>query len=203
MDPAGLVPLPPSFYEEPVLDVARAMIGKLLVHRDAEGIVAGRIVECEAYRGPEDLAAHSAGGRRTKRTEAMFGPPGRAYMFLLYGMHWAFNVVVGAEGHPHAVLVRAVEPVIGADRMAARRGVAEGKVQLTNGPGKVCAALGLDARMYGADLSGDALFLAEGEARAAIGRSARINIDYAGAWVDKPWRFYERGNRYVSVPPRS
>lgn len=201
--PSALVPLPRSFYEQPVLDVARAMIGKVLVHRDAEGSTAGRIVECEAYRGPDDLAAHSAGGRRTKRTEAMFGPPGRAYMFLLYGMHWAFNVVVGPDGHPHAVLVRAIEPVIGADRMAARRGVAIEKAQLTNGPGKVCAALGLDARAYGVDLCGEALFLAEGEARARVGRSTRINVDYAGAWAEKPWRFYERGNRYVSVPPRT
>ena len=185
-----------------MLDVAPALIGKLLVHRLPEGIVAGRIVECEAYRGPEDLAAHSSGGRRTRRTEVMFGPPGRAYMFLLYGMHWAFNVVVGPEGHPHAILVRAVEPVIGAERMAARRGVDAGSVRLTNGPGKVCAALGLDASAYGVDLCGPDLYLAAGEARARIGRSPRINVDYAGAWAKKPWRFYERGNRYVSTAPR-
>lgn len=197
-----LTPLPRSFYEAPVLDVAEAMIGALLVHRAHEGLTAGRIVECEAYRGPEDLAAHSAGGRRTKRTEVMFGPPGHAYMFLLYGMHWAFNAVVGPEGHPHAVLVRAVEPVLGVDLMASRRGVDAAKVTLTNGPGKAAAALGLDARAYGLDLSGEVVFLASGEARGKIGRSPRINVDYAGAWKDKPWRFHERGNRYVSVPPR-
>jgi DNA-3-methyladenine glycosylase len=196
-------PLPRSFYEGRVLAVARAMIGKVLVHVLPEGVVAGRIVECEAYRGPADRAAHSAGGRRTARTEVMFGPPGHAYLFLLYGMHWAFNVVVGPEGHPHAILVRAVEPVLGAARMAARRGVDAGSVRLTNGPGKVCAALGLDAAAYGVDLCGPQLFLAEGEARAGIGRSARINVDYAGAWAQKPWRFYERGNRYVSVAPRA
>src|SRR5262249_37325765 len=88
-------PLPRSFYEKPVLVVARACIGKLLVHVTKEGTLAGRIVECEAYRGPEDLAAHSARGRRTTRTEVMFGPPGHAYIFLLYGMHWAFNIVTG------------------------------------------------------------------------------------------------------------
>jgi DNA-3-methyladenine glycosylase len=195
--------LPRSFYEGRVVDVAEAMIGKLLVHVLPEGTVAGRIVECEAYRGPEDLAAHSAGGRRTRRTEVMFGPPGRAYLFLLYGMHWAFNVVVAPEGHPHAILVRAVEPVLGAPLMAARRGVAASSVQLTNGPGKVCAALGLDASAYGLDLCAPELFLAEGSARASVGRSPRINVDYAGAWAKKPWRFYERGNRYVSVPPRT
>jgi len=199
-----LPPLPRSFYEGRVLDIAPAMIGAILVHRLPEGTVAGRIVECEAYRGPEDLAAHSAGGRRTRRTEVMFGPPGHAYMFLLYGMHWAFNVVVGPEGHPHAILVRAVEPLLGASLMAARRGLPPDEVRLTNGPGKLCAALGLDARAYGVDLCSTNLFLAAPPAggRPRVGRSARINIDYAGAWVDKPWRFHERGSRYVSVAPR-
>jgi DNA-3-methyladenine glycosylase len=201
---AALTPLPRSFYEGRVLDVAPAMLGTILVHESPEGTVAGRVVECEAYRGPEDLAAHSAGGRRTARTEVMFGPPGHAYMFLLYGMHWAFNVVVGPAGHPHAILVRAVEPVLGADLMAARRGLTPGDVRLTNGPGKLCAALGLDARAYGADLCSSNLFLAAapGAIRPRIGRSARINVDYAGAWAKRPWRFHERGNRYVSVPPR-
>jgi DNA-3-methyladenine glycosylase len=198
-----LCPLPARFYEGRVLDVARAMIGKVLVHETAHGTLAGRIVECEAYRGPDDLAAHSAGGRRTRRTEVMFGPPGRAYMFLIYGMHWAFNVVVGPEGHPHAILVRALEPVLGKGPMAALRGVAATSVQLTNGPGKLCAALGLDARAYGLSLAGPELFLADGERRGAIGRSARINVEYAGRWADKPWRFYERGNRWVSVSPRN
>ena len=199
-----LTPLPRSFYEGRVLDVARAMIGTILVHRLPEGVVAGRVVECEAYRGPEDLAAHSAGGRRTARTEVMFGAPGHAYMFLLYGMHWAFNVVVGPEGHPHAVLVRAVEPVLGVELMAARRGLGAGDARLTNGPGKLCDALGLDAGRYGEDLCGTNLFLAAAPPgrRPRIGRSARINVDYAGAWARRPWRFHERGNRYVSVAPR-
>ncbi|MFT3768271.1 MAG: DNA-3-methyladenine glycosylase [Minicystis sp.] len=201
MKAEDLVPLPRSFYEGEVLDIAKAMIGTILVHRTAEGVVAGRIVESEAYRGPEDLAAHSAGSRRTKRTEAMFGPPGRAYMFLLYGMHWAFNVVVAAEETPHAVLVRAVEPLLGEDLMAARRAAPVGSVRLTNGPGKLCSAFGLDARAYGLDLCGEELFLAAGS-RGKVGKSARINVDYAGDWAKKPWRFYEKGNRYVSVAPR-
>ncbi len=135
MSAASFTPLPREFYARSVLDVARDCVGKILVHETPEGLVAARIVETEAYRGPEDLAAHSAGGRRTKRTEAMFGPPGHAYMFLLYGMHWAFNLVAGPEGHPHAVLVRAAEPVSGVEIMAARRGVAAGSVTLCNGPG--------------------------------------------------------------------
>jgi DNA-3-methyladenine glycosylase len=194
-------PLPRAFYAGPVLDVARACIGKILVHRAPEGTTAGRIVESEAYRGPEDLAAHSAGGRRTRRTEVMFGAAGHAYMFLLYGMHWAFNIVAAQEGEPHVVLVRALEPVHGLGLMSARRGVAETRVTLTNGPGKVCSALGLTGAHYGEDLCGGRVFLVEG-ASGAVATSPRINIEYAGAWVKEPWRFYEQGNRYVSVAPR-
>lgn len=201
MSPSPFTPLPREFYARPVLDVARDCVGEILVHETPEGIMAGRIVETEAYRGPEDLAAHSAGGRRTTRTEVMFGPPGHAYMFLLYGMHWAFNIVAGPEGHPHAVLVRAVEPVLGVEFMTARRSVAAKSVTLCNGPGKLCAALGLDRTAYGLDLCASHLYLAPGKS-GPVGRSPRINVDYAGSWAKKPWRFYERGNRYVSVPPR-
>ena len=206
-DEAGLVRtrLPRSFYDRPVLAVARACIGKVLVHRDAGGLLAGRIVEAEAYRGPEDLAAHSAGGRRTRRTEAMFGPAGHAYMYFIYGMHWAFNVVAGAEGKPHAVLVRALEPLLGRERMAERRGLSPSAVGLCNGPGKLCQALGLDGAHYGLDLAGDRLWLAEappGSPRLAVGTSPRVNVAYAGAWAERPWRFYARGHRAVSVPPR-
>ena len=201
-----LTPLDRSFYRRPVLLVARACIGKVLVHDTPEGLAAGRIVESEAYRGPSDLAAHSARGRRTQRTEVMYGPPGIVYMFLLYGMHWAFNAVVGEEGEPHAVLVRAIEPTHGLALMSQRRGVAAGRVELTNGPGKLCAALGLNGASYGKDLCGGELFLADderGRPPTKIGRSPRINVDYAGSWAKKSWRFYERGNRYVSVNPRN
>lgn len=193
--------LPRSFYARPVLTVAEECLGKVLVHATPEGLVAGRIVESEAYRGPDDLAAHSAGGRRTKRTEVMFGPAGHAYLYLLYGMHWAFNVVAGEEGEPHAVLIRALEPLLGVERMAARRGLAVGARTLANGPGKLCAALGLDGARYGEDLTGERLWLAEGP-RGAVGVSPRINVDYAGEWAKKAWRFYERANRHVSVAPR-
>jgi DNA-3-methyladenine glycosylase len=192
--------VPRSFYERTVIEVARDCIGKVLVHRTEEGTCAGRIVESEAYRGPQDLASHSSRGR-TARTEAMFGPPGRAYMFLLYGISWAFNIVVAQEGVPHAVLVRAIEPTIGVDIMAKRRRRDASSRELTNGPGKLSMALALDRRHYGVDLCGDELYLLEG-ARGPVGRSPRINVDYAGAWVKRPWRFYEKGNRYVSVAPR-
>jgi DNA-3-methyladenine glycosylase len=184
-----------------VLEVARELVGQVLVHELPEGIVAGRIVETEAYRGPEDRAAHSFGGRRTARTEAMFGPAGHAYVFFVYGMHWHFNVVAGRIGEPHAVLVRAVEPLEGVERMAARRGVAPDRVELTNGPGKLCRAFGIDRSRYGADLCSAPLYLVRGE-RVRVARSPRIGIDYAGAWARRPWRFYAPANPWVSKPAR-
>jgi DNA-3-methyladenine glycosylase len=191
-----------SFYDRPVLTVAHDCIGKILVRRSAEGISAGRIVECEAYRGPEDRASHSSRGR-TKRTEAMFGPPGHAYVFMLYGASWAFNLVVAAEGRPHAVLIRAIEPVSGIDLMARRRSLPAESILLTNGPGKLCQALAITGADYGRDLCRGDLFVASGTGqRPRIARSPRINVDYAGPWAKRPWRFFWRGNRYVSVPPR-
>ena len=201
MEPAG-PKLDREFYARSVLQVARDCIGKVIVHRTADGEAAGRIVEAEAYRGPADLAAHSSRGL-TKRTAAMFGPPGHAYVFLLYGSSWAMNLVVAAEGEPHAVLIRAIEPLRGQDLMVQRRRRAQSARELTNGPGKLTQALGITGDDYGRDLCGDRLFLEDdGIWRGRIGRSPRINVDYAGAWAAKPWRFYQRGNRYVSVAPR-
>jgi len=192
-----------DFYLQPVLRVARQCIGKILVHRSEHGEAAGRIVEAEAYRGPADLAAHSSRGL-TKRTAAMFGPPGHAYVFLLYGSSWAMNLVVAEEGHPHAVLIRAIEPVRGLELMARRRGRPPSARELTNGPGKLTQALGITGADYGCDLCGDRLFLEDASnGHRRIGRSPRINVDYAGVWAARPWRFYERGNRYVSVAPRT
>jgi DNA-3-methyladenine glycosylase len=194
--------LPRDFYAQPVLDVARQCIGKLLVCRTAVGEAAGRIVEAEAYRGPHDLAAHSARGL-TKRTAAMFGPPGHAYIYLLYGVSWALNLVAASVGEPHAVLIRALEPIRGLELMAQRRGKPASSRELTNGPGKLTQALAITGVLYGADLCGSELFLEQpGRPPSPVGRSRRINVEYAGPWADKLWRFYERGNRFVSVPPR-
>jgi DNA-3-methyladenine glycosylase len=182
-----------------VLRVARDVIGKLLVHRTPRGILAGRIVEAEAYRGPEDRAAHSFGGRRTARTEAMYGPPGFAYVFFVYGMHWHVNLVTTREEAPHAVLLRAVEPIAGVELMAERRGLSPGDVNVCNGPGKLCQAFGIDKRHYGVDLTRGTLFLSEASVpRGKLARSPRIGVDYAEEWAQKPWRFYEQGNRWVS-----
>ncbi len=191
-----------EFYARPVLTVARECIGKVLVRRTPEGETAGIIVEAEAYRGPLDLAAHSSRGL-TRRTAAMFGPPGHAYVYLLYGISWALNLVVADQGEPHAVLIRAIEPIRGIDLMVRRRGKPATSRELTNGPGKLTRALAITGADYGCDLCGDEIFLeAGGGNRISVGRSPRINVDYAGRWAARPWRFYARGNRYVSVPPR-
>ena len=191
-----------EFYARPVLQVARECIGKVLVHRTADGVAAGRIVEVEAYRGPLDLAAHSSRGL-TRRTAAMYGPPGHAYVYLLYGVSWAMNIVTTADGMPHAVLIRAIEPLSGVDLMARRRNKSPDSRELTNGPGKLTNALAITGADYGRDLCGRQLYLECCNLPVGkIGRSARINVDYAGHWASKPWRFYERGNRYVSVAPR-
>ena len=129
-----------------------------LVHRTADGVAAGRIVEVEAYRGPLDLAAHSSRGR-TKRTEVMYGPPGHAYVYLLYGISWAINLVTTADGAPHAVLIRAIEPLRGIDLMAQRRRKPAHSRELTNGPGKLTNALAITGADYGRDLCGGQLYL--------------------------------------------
>lgn len=186
-----------AFYERSVLRVARDCLGKILVHRTADGVVAGKIVEAEAYRGPDDRAAHSYGNRRTTRTEVMFGAAGHAYVFFVYGKHWNFNLVTGRVGEPEAVLIRAVEPLWGVDLMAERRGMPKHRRELTNGPGKVCQAFAIHRGAYGQDLCEGPLFLLDAP-RVPAARSPRIGVDYAGDWAARPWRFYVPANRYVS-----
>jgi len=134
-----------TFYQQEVKAVAIELLGKILIHESADGITVGRIVETEAYMGPEDRAAHSSGGRRTIRNEVMYGPKGHAYVYFIYGLYWCFNITAGAvPGKPEAVLIRALEPVAGEALMAKRRGAAEGKMaNLTNGPSKLCMAMGI------------------------------------------------------------
>ncbi len=190
-----------DFFARGVLDVAKELVGAVLVHDDGRRVLAGRVVETEAYRGPEDRAAHSYGGRRTPRTEVMFGRAGHAYLFFVYGKHWNFNVVTGQPDEPQAVLIRAVEPVVGQALMATRRGRPEESLELTNGPGKLCQAFGFDRRSYGLDLCRGAIFFVEG-APTRVLRSARIGVDYAGSWAQRPWRFFEADSPWVSRCPR-
>jgi DNA-3-methyladenine glycosylase len=200
-------PLPRRFYLQPTLRVARALLGKTLVHVTTAGTTAGRIVEVEAYRGPRDRAAHSYGGRRTARNEVMYGPPGYAYVYFVYGMHHCVNVVTQATGHPEAVLIRALEVLAGEDLMRRRRALPdEAPVwRLCRGPGALCRAMGIGRGENGADLVRGRLRVLDGPGvpPRAIARTARVGVDYAGAHAAWRWRFLLRDSRAVSRRPAS
>jgi DNA-3-methyladenine glycosylase len=175
-----------TFYDRDTITVARELLGKLLVH-ELHGVKrVGKIVEVEAYLGPHDLAAHSAKGL-TERTRVMFGPPGHAYVYLIYGIHHCMNVVTERTGHASAVLLRSVEPV---ENIAGR----------TNGPGLLCRAMHIDRRLNGRDLLGNELFITAPEKAGpiAIIKRPRIGVDYAKHWAKRPLRFYLKGNPFVS-----
>ncbi len=181
-----------SFYNRDTSVVARDLLGKIVMH----GHTAGRIVETEAYPGGDDLASHSARGL-TERTRVIFGPPGHAYVYFIYGMYECLNVVVDAEGTPGCVLVRALEPVDGIEIMRERRPAARKLEDLTSGPGKLTLALGITRAQYGADLTRGSLVLREPAEPEAfdIQVTARIGISHC---ADRPLRFLIRGNRFVS-----
>jgi len=194
--------LPREFYTRPsVLTVARQLLGRLLVVPARDGSrVSGTIVETEAYRAPQDRASHAYGGRRTGRTETMYRVGGTAYVYFVYGMYHQFNVVSNAWGIPHAVLIRALEPVEGVPRMRARRHGRPDR-DLTSGPGKLCIALGIDRAFDGADLLGDRVWIEEGARRirpAEVACGPRVGVDYAAEWADRPWRFWIRDHPHVS-----
>jgi len=197
----GTKKLPREFYTRTdVLTVARELLGKLLVVPAADDTrVSGIIVETEAYRGPQDRASHAYGGRRTKRTETMYGLGGTAYVYFVYGMYNQFNVVTNLPETPHAILVRGLEPVEGLEWMRKRR-PGQPDSNLSNGPGKLCTALGIDRRLDQADLLGNKVWIEEGSRVPArqIAAGPRIGIDYAEEWIDKPWRFWIQGNRFAS-----
>jgi DNA-3-methyladenine glycosylase len=187
-----------AFYEQPTVEVARQLLGKYLVRIDAAGIRAGMILESEAYIGPDDKASHASRGR-TPRTNVMFGPAGFAYIYLIYGMHHCLNIVTEQRDYPAAVLIRAVEPSEGMALMRKERPVADIR-RLTNGPGKLCQAFGIDRRLNGLDICGEALFIEDrGTSLVDIVVTTRVGVDYAGAWKDKPWRFYVAGHPGVSI----
>jgi DNA-3-methyladenine glycosylase len=193
--------LPREFYtRSDVLAVARDLLGKkLVVPNRSRKRFAGIIVETEAYRGPDDRASHAYGGRRTNRTETMYGIGGTAYVYFVYGMYYQFNVVTNVADTPHAVLVRALEPVEGLDIMRRRR-KGRSEYELTSGPGRLCIAMGIDRGLDQADLLGDRVWIEEGASISPrdIARGPRIGIDYAEKWVTKPWRFWVKDNPFVS-----
>jgi DNA-3-methyladenine glycosylase len=201
-------PPPASFFRRPALELAPDLLGLILVHATADGVAAGRIVEVEAYCGPADLAAHSAGGRRTARNEVMYGPAGHAYVYFIYGMHWCVNVVAATPGVPEAVLLRGLEPVHGVELMRARRGEHVATAALARGPGNLTRALAIDRALNGTDLRRGPLRILVPRDRSSVPapsdvvRSPRIGVAYAGEWAALPWRFSVRGSPGVSRPPR-
>ena len=188
--------LPRSFYDRETEIVAREMLGTVLECETDEGVASGIIVETEAYLGEHDLACHAAVGR-TARTENLYGPPGIAYVYFIYGMYWCFNAVTRQEGLPSAVLVRALEPLDGLPLMHERRPRIKSDVELTNGPGKLCKALGISGSLNGKPLQRKPLLIREGErvSDKDIEVTARIGITKSADW---PLRYIVRGNQYVS-----
>ncbi|MBA3343569.1 MAG: DNA-3-methyladenine glycosylase [Gemmatimonadaceae bacterium] len=188
--------LPRDFYDRDTEIVARELLGAVLESNTSEGRASGIIVETEAYVGEHDPACHAAAGR-TRRTAPLYGRPGTSYVYFIYGVHWCINAVTREEGLPSAVLVRAVEPLSGIHLMQRRRGQQIHGVNLTNGPGKLCAALGIDGTMNDLPLQKGRLVVREGRSVAAdeIDVTPRIGITKAADW---PLRYLIRGSRYVS-----
>lgn len=198
----GWKKLEATFYlQENVVAVAKALIGKILVSNVDNILTAGRIVETEAYDGVVDKASHSYGGRRTNRTEIMYAQGGVSYVYLCYGIHHLFNVVCNAANTPHAVLIRALEPLIGIDTMLIRTNKKTLDNTLTKGPGNVCKALGIHTKHTGTSLLQSHLYIVDDDnenADASIIATPRIGVDYAGEDALLPYRFIVANNKYVS-----
>ncbi len=200
MQPAELLAstrLPPrTFYERPTEDVARALLGSALLHRTAQGLLAGRIVEVEAYLGKGDPAAHSSAGL-THRTRAIFGPPGHAYVYRIYGMHCCLNAVAEPEGLPGCVLIRALEPICGIEAMQSRRPAARRRADLANGPGKLTSAMAIGLNLYGADLTRGQLTIRipDNSPPLKVETTCRVGISKA---KELDLRFFIANNEFVS-----
>jgi DNA-3-methyladenine glycosylase len=185
-----------AWFDRSAEEVAPALLGALLIHDSPEGRIAGRIVEVEAYLGPEDLAAHSSHGL-TPRNAVMFGPPGHLYVYFVYGMHHCANVVCGPGTKPEAVLLRAVEVTEGEELARRRRGPVP-EQRLGAGPGNLTAAFGIDRSLNGADLLTGPIRIGERSAAPSIDRTPRIGVGYADEWARKPLRFVVRDDPYRS-----
>ncbi len=187
-------------YHGTAVETAKHLIGAVLVRETDEGVIKGRITECEAYggyyRGKNDDGAHSYKGI-TPRTKVIFGDGGHIYVYLIYGMYWCMNVVCGYEGEGYAVLLRAIEPLEGVELMQKRRGNVKGRL-LTAGPGRLAMAMGIDSSFYGADLVTGGVYIEEGKEKVQIESSKRIHIDYAVYGKNFPWRFTMKGSSWIS-----
>ncbi|ULT42259.1 DNA-3-methyladenine glycosylase [Niabella defluvii] len=186
-----------------VLFLARDFLGKVLVTQVNGELTSGIITETEAYAGVTDKASHAYGNRRTGRTEVMYQPGGVAYVYLCYGIHYLFNVVTSVQDEPHAVLIRAVEPLAGKEIVERRRNMSVFKAAVSSGPGSVSRALGIDLGFNGADLCGNAIWIEDHGFRYddnEIAATPRVGVDYAGEDALLPWRFFVKNNKYVSKP---
>jgi DNA-3-methyladenine glycosylase len=190
-----------DFYERDTLTVARALLGKVIVHRSETGVVSGMIVETEGYLGRDDPAAHSYRGKSQGRVRVQYGPGGFAYVYLIYGMYCCLNVVTQKKGRPECVLIRALEPVEGLELMRERRRGRQKERRLCDGPGKLCSALGIGMAHYGEDLCGGRLYVVEGVpvAEERIAATPRIHIDYANEAAAWPWRFVVKDSPFLSL----
>lgn len=190
--------LPRSFYSRPAVEVASDLLGKVLVRRLRGKNLSGKIVETEAYAGPHDLACHASKGH-TPRTSVMFGPPGHAYVYMIYGFYFCLNVVTEAVGYPAAVLIRAIEPLEQVSVMRRLRKNPEKDTNIGSGPGKLCMAMSIDKALNGADLLGRTIWIEDRDFEpGTVSTSPRVGIDYAGEYKDKPWRFFLEHHPHVS-----
>ncbi|RQO69591.1 DNA-3-methyladenine glycosylase [Pedobacter sp. KBW06] len=196
--------LPFSFYQnDDVNALALQLLGKRLYTRIDGQVTAGIIVETEAYKGVEDKASHAYGGRFTDRTKVMYENGGLSYVYLCYGIHYLFNVVTGPEKTPHAVLIRGLEPLTGLELMMERRGMSVLKPNITAGPGALAKAMGIDRLLNAKDLTGEEIWIEDAVPGWNINETVsgpRIGVDYAGDHALLPWRYYVKGNKYVSKP---
>lgn len=195
-----------EFYDRKnVVKIAKELLGKVLVTNWKGVVTSGRIVECEAYAGAIDKASHASGGRRTGRNEIMYGDGGYAYVYLCYGIHHLFNVVTNSREIPHAILVRALDPVEGIEEMLRRTNKKKLDHTLTRGPGNVSKALGILTKHSGLSLLDERIFIVDDGSKYSkgdIAASPRIGVDYAGKDALLPYRFYVKGNPFVSSKPR-
>ena len=196
--------LPFSYYLNPdVLFLAKDLLGKVLFTQIDGEITAGVIVETEAYFGVQDKASHAYGGRRTNRTETLYQHGGISYIYLCYGIHNLFNIVSSVEGEPHAVLIRAIEPLIGLDIMETRRKIAATKAAISSGPGSAAKALGIDRTFNEKELTGEEIWIEDHNIRYTpdqIAAVPRVGVAYAQEDALLPWRFFVTDNKYVSKP---
>jgi len=195
-----------EFYDRRnVVQIARELLGKIVVTNWKGIVTSGRIVECEAYAGVIDKASHASGGRRTIRNEIMYGEGGYAYVYLCYGIHHLFNVVTNSKEIPHAILIRALDPIEGIEEMLLRTNKKKLDHTLTRGPGNVSKALGISTKHTGTSLLGNKIFIVDDGVKfnkKEVEASPRIGVDYAGQDALLPYRFYVKGNPFVSGSPR-